>query len=83
MKLEELRKKVAGWRGEQLLPMWGRQKRRPPLKTMAEVPLVEQASRAPVLELPPKNHGAKWLCYIFLIVAIILIFGLSIRQQAE
>ena len=24
---EELRKKVAGWRGEQLLPMWGRQKK--------------------------------------------------------
>ena len=84
MKFEELRKKVAGWRGEQLLPMWGRQKKEdPPLKTTAEVPLVEQASRTPVLELPPKNHGAKWLYYIFLIVAIILIFGLSIPPASR
>ena len=50
---------------------------------MAEVPLVEQASRTPVLELPPKSRSKMVGYYIFLIVAIILIFGLQSRQQAE
>ena len=84
MNLDTVRKPVSGWRGKQLLPMWGQQKKEdPPLKTTGEVPLVEQASRTPVLEPLPGKRSPRWLHYIFLIVASILLFGLLLPPASR